>query len=86
MGSKFSGNVRNECGNSHAKFGGAALRRFYAIWKKTSGEDIRPPVGARVVKYIVSLPKGYVLGARRQSALLQLGSDAITVNTYNFDL
>ena len=50
MGSQFSGNVRNECRNSHAKLGGAARRRFYAIWEKTSGggADIRPPVGARV--------------------------------------
>ena len=45
MGSKFSGNVRNECRNSHAKFGGAARRLVYAIWKKPQGggADNRPP-------------------------------------------
>ena len=42
--------MRNECRNSHAKFGDAARRRCYAIWKKPQGgADIRPPpVGARV--------------------------------------
>ena len=49
MGSKFYGNVRNECGNRHTKFGGTARRRFYAIWKKTQGGgriSAPPPVGA----------------------------------------
>ena len=47
MGLKLSGNVRNECQNSHVKFGGAARRRFYAIWKKPQ-EGYPPPAGARV--------------------------------------
>ena len=42
----FLGNVRNEFRNSRAKNGGAARRRFHAIWKNFRG-DIRPSVGAR---------------------------------------
>ena len=51
MGSKFSGNVRNECRSSHAKFGGAARRRFYAIWKKTSRGGGYPPPSVRGLSY-----------------------------------
>ena len=40
---QFSGNVRNECRNSHAKFGGAARHRFYAMWKKPQGGGYPPP-------------------------------------------
>ena len=61
MGSTFSGNVRNECRNSLAKFGGAARRCFYAIWKKPQGggADNRPlPVGARV-NTIILIPTNY---------------------------
>ena len=51
--------MRNECRNSRAKFGGAARRHCYAIWKKPQGQgagaDIRPPVGARVKGIIVEL-------------------------------
>ena len=52
MESKFSGNVRNECRNSHAKFGGAALRYLKKL--NGRGADIRPPpVDARVNKCFV---------------------------------
>ena len=35
----------NDRRNSRSKFGGAARRRYYAVWKKlTGGVDIRPPV------------------------------------------
>ena len=41
--------MRKEWQNSHAEFSGAARRRFYATWKKTSGGRYPPlPVGARV--------------------------------------
>ena len=55
MGSKFSGNVRNECRNSHAKFGGAARRRFYAIWKKLRVGGYPPPPSVRGLKPLVFL-------------------------------
>ena len=56
----------NECQNSHAKFGGAARCRFYAIWKTSAvGRISAPPPSVRVLtmtltlnfKHIISFPK-----------------------------
>ena len=39
----FSGNVHNGCRIGCIKFGGAARRRFYAVWKQFTGVPISTP-------------------------------------------
>ena len=49
----------NECRNIHANFGGAARRRFYAIWKKPQGGADIPPS----VRGLILLSERSFLGA-----------------------